>query len=312
MENKRLMIQVSHMYYELNMTQQQIANHLGISRMSISRLLQKAQDEGVVTIKINYEGAFLEIEELIKKKYGIKDVVICLNDDDEDALTDLLATATADYLKYHLKTGITVAVGWGTTLSNIPKHMEKSTNMDLLFVPMIGGHGENSLDVHSTQIASNFAKKTGGKALPLLAPAMVQTEEEKKAIILNSYVSSTLEKVTTAEICIMSLGAPLAENATITKSGYFSNVDIEAFKNEKAECDIVSIIYIDREGNECNTSISNRSIGITKQQLLNIPTKICVVGGNNKHLGTKLALEHGYIDVLITDINTANFLMNEL
>jgi deoxyribonucleoside regulator len=308
MENKRLMIQVSHMYYELNMTQQQIANQLGISRMSISRILQKARDEGVVSIKINYEGAFLDIEKKIVEKYGIKDAVICVNEG-EDVLKDILASSAADFLKYHLENGMIISVGWGVTLSNIPKYLEKNGDLNLLFVPMIGGHGESSLDVHATQIASNLAKKAGGRALPILAPAMANTLEEKSAFLSNSFVSSTIEEASKADIAIMSLGSPLADNPTIIRSGYFSNDEIDEFKAEKAECDIVSVVYINRDGLECNTNISNRSIGISKEQLKGIPFKICVTGGREKHLATKLALEHGYVDVIITDIDTANFLL---
>ncbi|MCM3568982.1 sugar-binding transcriptional regulator [Neobacillus mesonae] len=308
MENKRVIIQVSHMYYELNMTQQQIANQLGISRMSISRILQRARDEGVVSIKINYEGAFLDVEEKLVKKYRIKNAVVCVNEG-ENSLKEILASSTADFLKYHIKKGMTISVGWGTTLSNIPKYLEMNDDLGLLFVPMIGGHGKSSLDLHSTQIASNLAKKTGGGVLPLLAPAMVKTREEKHAIISNSFVSSSLEKAAKADMAIMSLGSPLSDNPTIIRSGYFSKEEIDEFKAENAECDIVSIVYINRDGNECNTNISERSIGITKEQLKSISYKICVTGGNDKHLATKLALEHGYIDVLITDIDTADFLL---
>lgn len=309
MENKRLMIQVSHMYYELNMTQQQIANDLGISRMSISRILQRARDEGIVSIKINYEGAFLDIEKRIIEKYGIKNAVVCVNEG-EDILKDILASSAAEYLKYQFRKGMTIGVGWGVTLSNISKYLEINGNLDLLFVPMIGGHGESSLDVHATQISSNLAKKTGSRVLPLLAPAMVNTLEERNAIISNSFVASTLETASKADIAIMSLGSPLAENPTIIRSGYFSKEEINQFKDEKAECDIVSVVYINRDGKECNTNISNRSIGITKEQLKDIPHKICISGGTEKHLATKLAIEQGYVDVIITDIDTANFLLD--
>lgn len=60
------------MYYEKNMSQQQIANSTGLSRMKISRSLQKAKDLGIVKIIIDYSGAFLELEKGLKDKYGLK------------------------------------------------------------------------------------------------------------------------------------------------------------------------------------------------------------------------------------------------
>ncbi len=39
--DKRILTKVAHMYYDESMTQQEIANKLGVSRPSVSRLLQR-------------------------------------------------------------------------------------------------------------------------------------------------------------------------------------------------------------------------------------------------------------------------------
>ena len=47
------MLNVAHMYYERDMTQNQIAKELGISRPLVSLLLTEARNCGLVTITIN-------------------------------------------------------------------------------------------------------------------------------------------------------------------------------------------------------------------------------------------------------------------
>lgn len=51
-DKDRLSINVAKLYYESDMSQQKIANELGISRPSVSRLLQYAKEHGFVQIRI--------------------------------------------------------------------------------------------------------------------------------------------------------------------------------------------------------------------------------------------------------------------
>jgi DNA-binding transcriptional regulator LsrR (DeoR family) len=51
----RLIVKVAQLYYEQDMTQAQIARELGIYRTTISRLLKRGREQGIVTIAINYD-----------------------------------------------------------------------------------------------------------------------------------------------------------------------------------------------------------------------------------------------------------------
>ena len=64
-EKDKLSIEVAELYYQLNYSQQQIANQLEISRPTVSRLLQYAKDKGYVQIKIS--DPFMDIESLQEK-----------------------------------------------------------------------------------------------------------------------------------------------------------------------------------------------------------------------------------------------------
>lgn len=54
MENSddiRLIVKIAQLYYEQDMTQAQIARELGIYRTTISRLLKRGREQGIVTIR---------------------------------------------------------------------------------------------------------------------------------------------------------------------------------------------------------------------------------------------------------------------
>ena len=78
-EKDKLSIEVAELYYQLNYSQQQIANQLEISRPTVSRLLQYAKDKGYVQIKVSDPFMDLEsLEEKLSLKYQLKEVNVVL------------------------------------------------------------------------------------------------------------------------------------------------------------------------------------------------------------------------------------------
>ena len=119
---RRQLTQISFLYYEKNMTQQEISKITGLSRIKVSRLLQKAKDMGIVKITVDYSGSFLEMENKIAEKYKLKDVII-VDDSIDTNSKNMVASAAAYYLENNLTDECTVAVGWGTTLRLVQNHI---------------------------------------------------------------------------------------------------------------------------------------------------------------------------------------------
>ncbi|XPE40559.1 sigma factor-like helix-turn-helix DNA-binding protein [Shigella flexneri] len=68
---------IAQLYYEQDMTQAQIARELGIYRTTISRLLKRGREQGIVTIAINYDyNENLWLEQQLKQKFGRRSVVV--------------------------------------------------------------------------------------------------------------------------------------------------------------------------------------------------------------------------------------------
>ena len=219
-----------------------------------------------------------------------------------------VASAAAYYLEKHLKKNSTIAVGWGTTVRLIPNYIHQMESMGLLFSPIIGGHGQSELDMHATTIASNFAKKSSGKSLSLIAPALVKTGEEKQILIRDEQIKNVIDYTAKAQYAVFSLGNPLVPESSISKSGYISEEDLNQLEKEEVICDVVSTVFLNGKSKECCSNITDRCIGITGKQLKSIANKICIVESDEKKESVKAALEGGYIDVLIADQIIAGYL----
>lgn len=86
-DKDKLAINVAKLYYRSDFSQQKIAQELGVSRPSISRLLQYAKDKGYVNIQIVDPVEDMSImEQRLKDKLHLKDVKIAsstINDEEE-------------------------------------------------------------------------------------------------------------------------------------------------------------------------------------------------------------------------------------
>lgn len=289
------------------MTQQQIAKATGLSRIKISRSLQKARELGIVKIIIDYSGAFLELEKELKDKYNLDNVIVVENSLGNDSRKQVLSAA-ALYLNSSFFTGATIAVGWGTTLRELCEFIQPSEAKELLFTPIIGGHSITMSQVHSSSIAAEMAHKAGGRSISINAPALVKSKQEKELFLQNSSIRSVIEKMKKADIAVFSLGNPMFSSSSIHKVEYFSKEDLLEMKENGVVCDFVSVAFLDIDGKERCKHIADRGIGISMEDLLNIPKKICVVEGKDKHASVLAALKAGYIDILITDKETAEYL----
>ena len=76
-DKQRLSIEAARLYYMSDYSQQDIATRLGVSRPTVSRLLQHAKEQGYVQISIVDPLEDLDaLGEGVKKKYGLEQVLV--------------------------------------------------------------------------------------------------------------------------------------------------------------------------------------------------------------------------------------------
>ncbi len=139
---KHQLIKIADMYYNRELTQQQIANTLGISRMKVSRLLQKSKDRGIVKISIDFGNIFVDLEREIEEKYHLRNVIVVsgVTDDTKNEI----ASAAAFYLNNSLRTGDQVAIGWGTTMRSMVAYCEGDFKKKVQFSPIKSSFRQSS------------------------------------------------------------------------------------------------------------------------------------------------------------------------
>jgi len=116
----RLMTRVARMYYQQDMRQSDIADRLHLSQATVSRLLRRAEREGIVRITVSVPmGVYAGLEEALISQYGLQNAVVadCVNHDDEGEILRNIGAAAAYYLESTVEQGECIGISsWSATL----------------------------------------------------------------------------------------------------------------------------------------------------------------------------------------------------
>lgn len=199
MENSddiRLIVKIAQLYYEQDMTQAQIARELGIYRTTISRLLKRGRDQGIVTIAINYDyNENLWLEQQLKQKFGLKDVVVVSgNDEDEETQLAMMGLHGAQLLDRLLEPGDIVGFSWGRAVSALVENLPQAgQSRQLICVPIIGGpSGKLESRYHVNTLTYSAAAKLKGESHLADFPALLDNPLIRNGIMQSQHFKPSL------------------------------------------------------------------------------------------------------------------------
>jgi lsr operon transcriptional repressor len=305
----QLLCKVAWLYYHDEITQAEIAEKLGMSRVTINRLIREARESGVVEIKVHTDlSAVFALSQSLSQKYALRDAICIQLPEEGGDLQALLAQAAATEIEQRLQDGMTVGIGIGRTISCIPDYFRLASPVACRFIGLTGG-----LDLHQGGVPHTFdtlnrlANLTGGKALYIPAPSYLKDSGVQKLLLEEHAVNSALETAANSQMAVFSIGAA-DYSALLYQFNLITAREVEELRVQQAVGDVLGRFF-DRNGNELPIELNRRIVGLHLVQLKGIPLKVLVAGGENKREAIRIALKSRFCDVLITDTLTARWLL---
>lgn len=316
-ENKELnlMISVVKKYYELNINQEQIAKEEYISKSSVCRLLKKALDSGIVTYRINYPIESIKtLEDEFYKRFDLLKVYIApsRNTLKESAKRQAIRTAAEDICKI-IRSDDILTINWGNTidtfadeLSSISSGGKKCRRVALMNGPLAG----NIASVMSGQSVEKIASYFGASGYILPAPLVVDTPEIKELLCSDSHINYIIDMIKESRIALMSIGGVSPENELMRRSAY-NKEEYESYMGSGAVGDL-SGWYFDINGNHIKGALTDRTISLPLNEIRLKEKRMGIAMGPHKVNSVIGALRGGYINMLYTDEQTAQAVVDSL
>ncbi|CUH95536.1 hypothetical protein P22_1607 [Propionispora sp. 2/2-37] len=310
-DDARLIFKCCSLYYDDEMSQQDISEYLAVSRPSVSRMLKLGKEQGFVKIEVTnpYNIKFGKLERKLEKKFGLREAVVADSSPIEtgvERISSNLGKETVNFLVRTLEDGDVVGVSMGMTLQNViraTRQLEEPIRCK--FVPILGGIGASRLDIHSNYIAGEFAKLFGGECVQFFSPAIFSDVNVLEGFLKEESVQSVLKLYHSVSTVIMGIGIPQRGGSTLMETGYVSGETLDKFVEEGTVGDIL-LQFFDQDGHlDKFTSFNRRVAGMPIEQLKKVQKRIGIAGGVHKARAVRGAIRGEFINILITDYDCA-------
>lgn len=291
-----LMVKTAWYYYLENMTQQKISEQLGISRMRVIKLLEKARQTGVIQFKIRADSASrMELERRLADAYQLKDTFIVPTSPETESVNETIARAAAMYISDRLPENSFINMGYGDTPGRILNNLATMTERPISCVSLTGG-----VNYYLPNTLSNVFN---AKLYLIPAPLLASSKEVVAAMRQEDSVKEISRMAHLAAMTVIGIGS-MTDDATILKSNILTKNDFLYLQMQGAVGDVLSH-FIDRNGQLVNADIENRLISTSLETLKTFKNVIGVAAGAAKVEAIRASLRGKYLDVLITDEDTA-------
>lgn len=310
----RLLARVARLYYTDGLRQPEIASRLDLSQARVSRLLKRAEAEGIVRITVTApSGVFPELEEELQQTYGLKVAFVVdapAGADNEDRLLQELGAAAAYYLEAVLRSGDAMGVSsWSSSLLATADAMRPLPKLaGVRVVQVLGGVGNPSARLHANRLTHHFAELVNGEAVTLPSPGIAGSPESAQVLREDSYVAATLDLLKDLSLVLVGIGALRPSRLLASSGNVFSREELEALRSQGAVGDIC-LRFFDAAGRPVGGRLDERVIGIRLDELKAIGRRIAVAGGTRKTAAIRAALRGSWVNTLITDRATAESLL---
>jgi DNA-binding transcriptional regulator LsrR (DeoR family) len=265
---------VARLHYVDELSKQEIATRLGVSRFKVARLLSQARAEGIVRIAIDEPLAVdADAARALEARFGL-DLAVVVTDG------SAVAPAAAAWLPDLLRDGEPLGVGWGTTLAAVADALDAQPRLGVEVVQVCGAIAGLEPGTTPVELALRFAQRLGGPLRALPAPALA-SRRARDELLANEAVAPTVARWGDVGLVLAGIGTALP-GAPARAAGHLL---VQSFA---------------ADGTLLAARAAERAIAIGTEDLRRARV-MAVAAGASKAEAVAGALRSGLLDVLVCD-----------
>jgi DNA-binding transcriptional regulator LsrR (DeoR family) len=153
----RQMVACLELYYRQAQSQKDIARTLGVSAATVSRLLKRAYDDGLVRVELDLPRT-PALETALVQRYGLRDAVVVASGGRADVREEL-GVAAAAYFEKIAAHSMRVGLSCGFTLYQTVRALRERRLRDLVLYPLSGESTLKLVDISPNTLVGMAAAK---------------------------------------------------------------------------------------------------------------------------------------------------------
>ncbi|MEJ5944832.1 sugar-binding domain-containing protein [Pseudokineococcus basanitobsidens] len=303
---------VARRYWLDRVTMDVVAREEGVSRSTVSRMLEAARARGVVRISVEpVHGRAPALASALHERFGVDAVVAPVPRDVTDlARLEAVAAATGALLGELMGSGLVLGVAWGTTTSAVARHLVARSSVDAHVVQLNGAANTRSSGVgYAGEVVERFGAAWGAEVHQFPVPAFFDAVATRRAMWRERSVRGVLAVQQRCDIALFGVGTVAAGvPSRVYTAGYLTDADRLSLVEEHVVGDVCTV-FLRADGSWQGVPLNARSSGPPPPALRRIPRRVCAVAGTGKVPALAAALAAGLVTDLVVDGTTARRLL---
>lgn len=205
----RQLVQCLELYYRQGRSQKNIASALGVSAATVSRLLKRAFDDGLVRVELDLPRAE-ELETALVRRFGLRDAVVVAAGGRGD-IKEELGGAAAAYFEKIAANGMRVGLSCGFTLYQTIRALRERRFRDLTLYPLSGESTLKLVDLFPNTLVGMMAAKYRPHVTAYALPvqhllSLGQIERERRRLLRDPEIRGIYEAAQSVDIALVGVG----------------------------------------------------------------------------------------------------------
>ena len=338
------------MYYVQGETMEVIAHHLGVSRSTVSRLLARARQEGVVRVSLVQPGGAGSLEGRMAQVFGVRTHIVPVREGTTEIhrlqqVASVAAAHMVDLIGALAEQGgaegagapesggpegenrgaaggagrdvgaggVVVGVAWGTTMSEVSAALPSRSVPGLTVVQLNGASDPVREGPSAGEVLSRMRLSLGARTISFPVPAFFDHVATREAMWSERSVKRVLSVVRRASLAVFGVGALDALNGALPSQVYEGGhltSRDQAVLRRQNVVGDVCTVLLRADGSWRDVALNARATGPTPAQLARIPRRLCVAAGTGKARALLAALRARTATDLVVDDATARAVLD--
>ena len=290
------------LYYEEQLTQEDVAERMGVSRATVNNLLAEARRREIVSIAVSpHHLQSVRAARLLAERFDLRGCVVVPGGDAASAF-DRVGRAGARLLAQTLRPDDILGVAWGRTVLSLSYALPPLA-LPSVTVVQIAGSAVSTGEFSPEFCTSNISSRIGARCVNLFAPGIVSRPEVKDILMAEPALMAQFDLLRSCNKILFGV-AGLDPASMPSRSGYLSPDTSRSY----AALGAVGVLAgrcTGRDGAPVHGELDGRMIGLTLDEIHRIPERICVAGGADKAEAIAAMLRGGYATTFVTDEDAA-------
>lgn len=302
-DQQLLALDVCRRYHLEGWSKTAVADHYGLSRFQVARLLERARQHGWVRIEVEAPTWLdAELGDRVRSELGLRHAVVVRSDLDELGRTEL-AAATARLLESVVTSDDVVGLAWSRTVAATVDQLRRVAPVPVV---QLTGALPRPDEKESLELVRRFAAAGGGPAYVFYAPMIARDVRAAESVRRQPEVEGARARLDGVTVAVVAVGRWAPGGSTLYDAMSPSDRAETADHGVVGE---VSGIFVGPAGNLPEPPVGRRLLRPSAAELAAVPHVVGVVPGEQCGAVVRSAVSAGLVDSLVMSRTTAEDLL---